>query len=64
MTSKNASLSKEDIRDILSHLEASTAVLDRHAGELTAMELSLKSMIGALKRELISQLKMREKADD
>lgn len=63
MTSKHASLSKDDIRDILSHLEASTAVLDKHSGEMTAMELSLKSMIGALKRELTAQLKSRDNAN-
>ena len=64
MTSRHSSLSTEDIRAILSHLEASTAVLDKHSGEMTAVELSLKSMIGALKRELTAQLRSREKAND
>ena len=64
MTSKPTSLTKADIRAILSHLEASTAVLDKHTGEMTAMELSLKSMLGVLRRELIAQLQLRDRLED
>lgn len=64
MTAKSNSLSKADIREILSHLGSSLDVLDRRAGHLSAAELSLKSMLGALKRELEGQLRARDAMEE
>jgi len=60
MTARHPSLTKTDIREILGHLEACTEVLDKHTGDMSAMELSLKSMLGALRRELVETLKARD----
>jgi len=64
MMAKSNSLSKADIREILAHLESSIAVLEKRAGRLNASELSLKSMLGALRRELQTQLTMRDRLED
>jgi hypothetical protein len=60
MTAKSNSLTQADIREILSHLECSLNVLEKRAGQLSAAELSLKSMLRTLKRELELQFRARE----
>jgi hypothetical protein len=64
MISKPISFSKADIREMLRHLDASTTIIEKHAGELSAMELSLKSMLGAIKRELEEQLRSHSGLDE
>ncbi|HWA09679.1 MAG TPA: hypothetical protein VG838_09535 [Opitutaceae bacterium] len=64
MTAKSNSLTKSDIREIISHLEDSLTVLNRRSGHMSAGELSLKSMLGALKRELEAQLRNRSEHEE
>ena len=56
MTTRSNSLTQTDIREIISHLDSSLEVLNRKAGPLNAAELSLKSMLWTLKRDLQIQL--------
>lgn len=64
MTGRSNSLSKADIREIIAHLDSSLDILNRRAGQLSAAELSLKSMLVTLKRDLEVQLKSRDHLDE
>ena len=60
MVTRKSSLSKSDIRDILGHVKACENVLEKHAGEMSVMEIMFKSTLGALERTLHEQLKLKE----
>jgi hypothetical protein len=64
MVTRKSSLSKSDIQDILAHVKACAEVIDRHSGEMSVMELTFKSTLGALERTLREQLKLREANED
>jgi hypothetical protein len=64
MVTRKSSLSKNDIRDILSHVKACTDVIEKHTGEMSVMEIMFKSTLGALERTLKEQLKLREEEQD
>jgi len=64
VTGRSNSLSKADIREIIAHLDSSLDILNRRAGQLSAAELSLKSMLVTLKRDLEVQLKSRDHLDE
>jgi hypothetical protein len=52
------------MREIVGHLDSSLDVLNRKSGPLSAAELSLKSMLWTLKRDLEIQLRSRGELDD
>ncbi len=61
MTDQFASLSPTAIKDIIVHLDESIAVFEKYKGRLTASEIQVKSMLAALRRQLLEQLNTLEK---
>ncbi len=64
MVTRKSSLSKSDIQDILAHVKACEAVIEKHTGELSVMELMFRSTLGALERTLREQLKIKQGDED
>jgi hypothetical protein len=64
VTGRSNSLSKADLREIIAHLDSSLDILNRRSGQLSAAELSLKSMLATLKRDLEGQLKSRDHLEE
>jgi hypothetical protein len=62
MVTRKSSLSKSD--NILAHVRACAEVIDKHSGEMSVMELTFKSTLGALERTLREQLKLKEENED
>jgi hypothetical protein len=56
MTDQFTSLTPAAIRDIVVHLDESIAVFDKYKGRMTASEIQVKSMLAALRRQLLEQL--------
>jgi hypothetical protein len=64
MTDQFTSLTPAAIKDIIVHLEESIAVFDKYKGRMTASEIQVKSMLAALRRQLLEQLVRMEKEGD
>lgn len=64
MTDQFTSLTPAAIKDIIAHLEESIAVFDKYKGRMTASEIQVKSMLSALRRQLLEQLNNLEKDRD
>ncbi|HXQ82092.1 MAG TPA: hypothetical protein VN775_12305 [Opitutaceae bacterium] len=64
MPLNRTSLSKDDIRAIIAHLEECAEVLAQHRGAVSAREIAFKSALGALLRELNEELGSKARADD
>jgi hypothetical protein len=62
MAAKPFTLSAQEIRDILLHLDASAEIFDKYRPQ-TAMEFSMRAMLGTLSKELVSELSAREKEE-
>lgn len=52
MDDLDTSLSKEDCETMLSHLDASLAVLERNKARPSSAEIQIKSMLAVLRREI------------
>lgn len=63
MTDQFTSLSPAAIKDIIAHLDESLAVFDKYKGRMTASEIQVKSMLAALRRQLLEQLAEKKKGD-
>jgi hypothetical protein len=61
MTDQFTSLTPAAIKDIIVHLEESIAVFDKYKGRMTASEIQVKSMLSALRRQLLEQLNNLQK---
>jgi len=60
MTDQFTSLTPAAIKDIVGHLDESIAVFDKYKGRMTASEIQVKSMLSALRRQLIEQLEKKK----
>ena len=60
MAAKPFTLSDQEIRVILLHLDASAEIFDKYRPQ-TAMEVSMRAMLGTLRKELVSELSTRER---
>ncbi len=56
MTDQFTSLTPAAIREIIAHIDESIAVFSKYTGRLTASEIQVKSMLTALRRQLLEQL--------
>ena len=56
MTDQFTSLTPLAIREIVTHIDESIAVFDKYKGRMTASELQVKSMLTALRSQLLDQL--------
>jgi len=63
MTDQFTSLTPAAIRDIISHLDESIAVFGKYKGRMTASEIQVKSMLAALRRQLLEELGKMEKEE-
>jgi hypothetical protein len=56
MTDQFTSLTPTAIKEIISHIDQSIAVFEKYKGRISAPELQVKSMLMAMRRQLIEQL--------
>lgn len=56
MTDQFTSLTPAAIKEIITHIDESVAVFAKYKGRMTASEIQVKSMLMALKRQLLEQL--------
>jgi hypothetical protein len=63
MTDQFTSLTPTAIREIISHIDESVAVFEKYKGRMSAPELQVKSMLMAMKRQLIEQLNRQNETD-
>lgn len=54
-------MSETELSSILSHIDGALEVYRKHEGQLTALEISFKSMLMAVRTQVVDQLS-REKA--
>ena len=64
MTDQFTSLTPAAIKDIVVHLDESIAVFDKYKGRMTATEIQVKSMLAALRRQMLEQLQNLERGKD
>ena len=64
MTDQFTSLTPAAIKDIVVHLDESIAVFDKYKGRMTATEIQVKSMLAALRRQMLEQLQNLERDKD
>ena len=62
MAAKPFTLSAQEIRDILLHLDAGADIFDKYRPQ-TAMEVSMRAMLATLRKELVAELATREKEE-
>jgi hypothetical protein len=60
MTDQFTSLPATALRDIVVHLEESISLMDKHKGRLTASEIQVKSMLAAMRRQLLEHIRTKE----
>lgn len=56
MTDQFASLSPTALKEIIAHLDDSIVLFDKLKGRMTASEIQAKSMLAAVRRQLMEQL--------
>ncbi len=56
MTDQFTSLTPAAIKEIITHIDESIAVFEKYKGRISAPELQVKSMLMAMRRQLIEQL--------
>jgi hypothetical protein len=61
MTDQFTSLTPAAIKEIISHIDESVAVFEKYKGRMSAPELQVKSMLMAMRRQLIEQLSRQGK---
>ena len=63
MTDQFTSLTPAAIKEIISHIDQSVAVFEKYKGRISAPELQVKSMLMAMRRQLIEQLGRQEQGE-
>jgi hypothetical protein len=61
MTDQFTSLTPAAIKEIIAHIDESVAVFEKYKGRMSAPELQVKSMLMAMRRQLIEQLSRQAK---
>ncbi len=61
MTDQFASLPLTALKDIIVHIDESISLMDGHKGRLTAQEIQAKSMLAAVRRQLLEHIKAKER---
>ncbi len=61
MTDHFTSLSLRALKEIVAHLDESISLIDRHKGRMTASEIHIKSMLSALRGQLLEHITDRDK---
>jgi hypothetical protein len=56
MTDQFTSLTPAAIKEIITHIDESVAVFEKYKGRMSAPEIQVKSMLMAMRRQLIEQL--------
>ena len=63
MTDQFTSLTPTAIKEIIGHIDESVAVFEKYKGRMSAPELQVKSMLMAMRRQLIEQLNRQNEGD-
>lgn len=61
MTDQFTSLPLTALKDIIAHIDESIALIEKHKGRVTASEIQVKSMLSAVRRQLLEHVREREK---
>lgn len=61
MTDHFTSLSLRALKEIVVHLDESISLIDKHKGRMTASEIHIKSMLSALRAQLMEHINDRDK---
>lgn len=61
MTDQFTSLSLTALKEIIAHIDESIALIDMNKGRRTASEIQVKSMLSAVRRQLLEHVNEREK---
>lgn len=64
MTDQFTSLTPAAIKEIVDHIDESVAVFAKYKGRLSAPELQVKSMLMAMRRQLLEQLERQSHQGD
>jgi hypothetical protein len=64
MTDQYTALTPAAMRRIIENLDDSLLVLDRYRGRMTASQLQLKSMLGAIRAQLMDEIRRAERQSD
>lgn len=56
MTDQFTSLTTAAIKEIISHIDKSLAVFEKYRGRMSVPELQVKSMLTALRKQMVEQL--------
>jgi hypothetical protein len=59
MASKHFSLGTVEMQEIVEHIDRCLDIFDRNSGRFSAMEVSLRSMLTTLRKELVTELRFR-----
>jgi hypothetical protein len=60
MTDQFTSLPLAALKDIVAHVEESISLIEKHKGRITASDIQVKSMLSAVRRQLVEHMKERE----
>lgn len=63
MTDQFTSLTSTAIKEIITHIDQSIAVFEKYKGRISAPELQVKSMLMAMRRQLVEQLGRQERSE-
>jgi hypothetical protein len=60
MTDQFTSLPLPALKDIVVHIDESILLMNSHNGRLTASEIQVKSMLAAVRRQLLEHIRIKE----
>lgn len=63
MTDQFTSLTPTAIKEIITHIDESIGVFEKYKGRMSAPELQVKSMLMAMRRQMIEQLARQDRQD-
>lgn len=63
MTDQFTSLTSAAIKEIISHIDNSLSVFDKYKGRMSVAELQVKSMLTALRRQMLDQLRRQSERE-
>lgn len=60
MTDQFTSLPLTALKDIIVHIDESISLIEKHKGRITVSDIQVKSMLSAVRRQLLEHVRERE----
>ena len=60
MTDQFTSLPTAALKDIIVHIDESISLIEKHKGRITVSDIQVKSMLAAVRRQLLEHMRERE----